>query len=56
MNVITYCCNLNCPFRDCDRHLVHAPKGEECVSIANFDATCRRYITDLVKEEYGKIH
>lgn len=47
---MTFCCNMNCPFRDCDRHLIHVPPTAPYVSMANFDGTCHRYISNLVHE------
>ena len=52
---MTYCSYNDCPFKDCDRHLMQTLKFLELkngVSIADFSGTCRRYITYLVKEVY----
>ena len=48
---ITYCMNMDCPFKDCDRHLCRAQN--KMVSIAALDGTCRRYIAYLVDEVMG---
>ena len=52
---ITYCMNMSCPFKDCDRHLcqVKNKNRNEMVSIAALDGTCRRYISYLVDEVMG---
>ena len=47
MDDITYCINIVCPFKDCDRHLCRAQN--KTVSIAALDGTCRRYISYLVE-------
>lgn len=49
MSDITYCYNRQCPFEECEHHLVHAPR-EGMVSIAALDSTCRDYISYLVDE------
>lgn len=51
---ITYCLNWQCPFTDCERHSVNAPRGVP-VSCAYLDGTCRRYIEYVVEEvsKYG---
>lgn len=46
----TYCVNGDCPFKECDRHKSHAPKFHGFISVANFDATCEKYISYLVSE------
>ena len=44
----TYCSNVSCPFKDCERHWEHikelAKQGEKYVSLADFGGTCREYI------------
>ena len=52
---ITYCKNPFCPFLGCDRHLKNAPARCDA-SIASLDATCRRYITWLVKQAEKEEH
>lgn len=48
---ITYCCNSECPFKDCERHLNKIDQQtHRTVSISNFDGVCRRYIGWLVDE------
>lgn len=45
---ITYCINVSCPFKDCDRHPLRL-KGTKCEgSFAALDGTCRRYLAYLV--------
>lgn len=46
---MTYCSNVSCPFKDCERHWEHikelAKQGEKYVSLADFSGTCREYIS-----------
>ena len=46
---ITYCINVSCPFKDCERHLSQLKGKDGDVSIAALDGTCRRYISYLVE-------
>ena len=46
---ITYCLNWQCPFTDCERHGVNAPRDVP-VSCAYLDGTCRRYIEHVLEE------
>ena len=46
---MTYCSKSTCPFKDCENHLSHAPRGF-AVTACNMDKTCRRYITWLAEE------
>ena len=54
---ITYCTNMNCPFKKCKSHLSHLKKfkGQKMfVKIANFGGTCREYLEyvyDCIVEE-----
>lgn len=45
-----YCCNNNCPFKDCDKHLnnVRNLAKQTVISVANLDGVCKRYISHLV--------
>lgn len=52
---MTYCDYLDCPFKDCERHLRNAPKSG-MVSIANLAGVCRRYIGWLVEEADNEQH
>lgn len=45
-----YCMNSQCPFKDCENHMKHAPRGF-AVTTTDMDKTCRRYIGYLVEEE-----
>lgn len=49
----TYCINLDCPFKECDKHLCQL-KNIQCedkyVKIAALDSVCRDYIGYLVDE------
>ena len=46
---ITYCINVSCPFKDCDKHPLQL-RGTKCeVSFAALDGTCRRYLGYLVE-------
>ena len=50
---ITYCINVNCPFKNCERHLHQLEKYKNTqmqVSVANFDGTCREYLNYLLEE------
>lgn len=54
---ITYCTNVNCPIKQCERHLSHLKKykGQKMtVKVANLGGVCREYLAyvyDCVKEE-----
>lgn len=48
-----YCINRACPFKDCENHMSHAPRGF-AVTVCDYDKTCRRYIGWLVDEEERK--
>lgn len=49
---VTYCDNAECPFKDCESHIVHTKKFPvgTMVSLANYAGTCRQYIGWLVNE------
>lgn len=44
----TYCINLECPFKKCDRHAGKLKKG--VYSFAAFDGICREYLAWLLEE------
>lgn len=44
-----YCINSACPFKDCQHHTCHAPRGF-AVTVCDMDKTCRRYIDWLAEE------
>lgn len=46
---ITYCLNWQCPFTDCERRSMNAPRDVP-VSCAYLDGTCRRYIEHVLEE------
>ncbi len=52
----TYCCNGNCPFKDCNKHLSQLLKlkREGTVNVASLDGVCKRYIGYLVDEICGQ--
>lgn len=55
---MTYCVNRECTFEDCENHLKNV-KGERemfWVYLADFDATCRRYIAWLAEEVQNERH
>jgi hypothetical protein len=49
----TYCINLGCPFKECDKHL-NQIRNVECkdkyVKVAALDSVCRDYIGYLLDE------
>ncbi len=45
-----YCCNHECPFDDCDKHIKWTKVNNGLYVLCDFDATCRRYISWLVSE------
>lgn len=49
---MTYCVNRECPFEDCEKHLWNVKTVREMyeVYVADFDKTCRRYISWLAEE------
>ena len=59
---VTYCAYKDCPFKDCESHLIHTkdfPVGT-LASVADYSGTCRRYIGWLVdkvskEEKNGKV-
>lgn len=55
MSEKTYCRNKYCPFKDCDKHLIHLKKKKGMVNIANLDSVCKRYISFLVEEMWADI-
>lgn len=45
----TYCINSNCPFTDCNKHLVNVKsKTNKYVYVASVDGTCRKYLSYLL--------
>lgn len=59
---ITYCTNMNCPLKKCERHLSHLKKfkGQKMtVKVANLGGICREYLAyvyDCVVEEEKNVH
>ena len=47
----TYCLNVDCPFKDCDKHICHCQN--EIALVANFDGVCKKYISYLLNECMG---
>ena len=58
---ITYCTNVDCPFKECERYLDKASEaailnGRGYVSVSDFSGICRDYIGYLVdKVETKKV-
>lgn len=54
----TYCVNVGCPFKECDKHLQQLKKVKdknEYVKIASLDSVCKDYLCYLLDEiEEGK--
>ena len=44
----TYCLNVDCPFKYCNKHIYYCQN--ETALVANFDAVCKKYISYLLKE------
>lgn len=55
---MTYCVNRECPFEDCEKHLWNVKTVREMyeVYVADFDKTCRRYISWLAEEVQNERH
>lgn len=49
MNDITYCCNTECPFTDCEKHSISLKGKNGLASFAALDGCCRRYISWLAE-------
>ena len=45
----TYCNNIDCPFKDCDKHLKQLKAKKGAVNVANFDSICKRYFYYLLE-------
>lgn len=54
---ITYCAYAECPFKDCDIHMVRVKNFlvDQKISVADYSGTCRRYIGWLVDEEEKRL-
>lgn len=50
---MTYCDNSQCPFKDCQHHICHAPRGF-AVTTRDMDKNCQRYAEHLEAEEAKK--
>lgn len=48
-NDITYCVNIDCPFKNCEKHHTKLKGKIGAVSIADFGGTCREYMSYLVE-------
>lgn len=49
----TYCINLGCPFKECDKHLNqirNVERKDKYVKVAALDSVCRDYIGYLLDE------
>ena len=49
----TYCVNIDCPFKKCDKHLQQLRKikdKSQYVKVANLDSVCEDYLYYLLEE------
>lgn len=52
----TYCINMSCPFKDCDKHLIQLKdikydgSEKKYVNVASLDSICEDYLGYLVDE------
>ena len=53
-----YCINEDCPFTDCDKHLIQLSdvnSDDKYVTVANLDSVCRKYIGYLVNKQWDEM-
>ena len=55
LNDMTYCANVDCPIKECERHQDQLKKyysnRNKIISIADFSGVCEDYIGHLIYEE-----
>lgn len=52
-NQKTYCVNADCPFKECDKHLLQLKKVKdksEYIKVASLDSVCKDYLHYLLDE------
>ena len=45
-----YCINNNCPFKSCEKHLIHCRAKKRRIWVADYVGVCRIYIGWIVKK------